>query len=363
MLNLCFFVGDITRGGGAERVALEIAGGLSGTGKYKVSVLSLTEQEMEPFYPISQNIQKFVLKKDGKWVLPGPGYLPFVPALRRFMKKKHIDIIIDVDLVLDVLSLPAAAGLPVQVISWEHFHYHFEQSILYRKIISKLTAAFADYIVTLTERDRQNYLEKTRRKDRITAIANPVEVPEGIPGAKEKMLVTVGRLEYGKGIDMLAEIIPKVLGKAKDWRWYFLGDGECRKILEDVRRHYGLEERLILTGTVKDVESYLRRAAVFVTASRSEGFPLCVLEARAYRIPCIAFDVPEGLPELIHHGINGFLIPPFDTDSMTEKILRLIEEEPLRQRFSGAAAEGLEEYRFREILNRWLELLDAVFCC
>ena len=48
---------------------------------------------------------------------------------------------------------------------------------------------------------------------------------------------------------------------------------------------------------------------------------------------------------------------------MTEKILRLIEEEPLRQRFSGAAAEGLEEYRFREILNRWLELLDAVFCC
>lgn len=360
MLKVCFFAGDITRGGGAERVATEVAGGLCSKGNYRVLILSLTEQETEPFYPISREIRRFVLRNDGKWTLPGPGYLPFIPALRRFMRKQKIDIMIDVDMVLDVLSLPAAAGLPVKVVSWEHFHCYFEQSILYRKAISKLSVAFADYMVTLTERDRQNYVRKMHRKDRITAIANPVEIPPNISGEKEKMLITVGRLEYAKGIDMLAGIIPKVLEKAGDWRWYFLGDGECRGLLETVRRDHGLEERLVLTGRVKDVGSYLKRASIFVTASRSEGLPMCILEARAYQIPCIAFDVPVGIPELIRHGVNGFLVPPFDPEDMTGKILRLIEDEALRKRFSGAAAMGMEKYSLERILDRWTEALDTV---
>lgn len=361
MLKVCFFAGDITRGGGAERVAIEVAAGLCAGGKYSVLILSLTEQETEPFYPISREIQRFVLKEDRKWVLPGPGYLPFVPALRRFMKKQRIDIMIDVDLVLDVLSLPAAAGLPVKVVSWEHFHYYFEQSIMYRKAISKLSVTFADYMVTLTERDRQNYLEKTHRKDRIAVIPNPIEVPSNTSIAREKMLITVGRLEYAKGMDMLAEIIPKVLEKSEGWKWYFLGDGEYRQLLENVRRHHGLEERLILTGTVKDVGSYLQRASIFITASRSEGLPMCILEARAYQIPCIAFDVPAGIPELIHHGVNGFLIPPFDMPDMMEKILCLTEDETLRKNFSAAAATGMEQYYLGEILDRWAKLLDKVF--
>lgn len=360
MLNICFFSGDITRSGGTERVATEIANGLIALGKYRISFLSLVEQKENAFYPISSEIERFVLKGGREWRTPGLSYLPFVPELRRFLKKQNIHIIIDIDIVLDALSLPAVVGLNVKVISWEHFHCYFEQSILYRKLISRLSVRFTDYMVTLTERDKQNYQKVLHRKKKIFTIGNPIDVSWDETVSKEKMLITVGRLEYGKGTDMLAEIIPKVLEKCKGWKWYFLGDGEYRTLLEDVRRRYGLMDRVILTGEVKDVKRYLKRSSIMVFASRSEGLPMSILEARASRVPCVAFDVPVGPAELIKDNVNGFLIPPFMLGSMVEKIKRLTDDEVLRRRFSEAAVAGIEKYKHEEILKKWICLLDIV---
>lgn len=361
MTNICFFSGDITRDGGTERVASIIANELSFIPKYNVTFLSLVEQKNEPFYAISSEIKRYVLRQDGKWVSPGFGYMPFVPALRKFLKEQKIDILIDIDIVLDVLSLPASAGLRTKVISWEHFHYDFEQSVLYRKMIIKLSACLSDYMVTLTEHDKLDYQRFLHRKKRIAAISNPLHIiPTGITRSKEKMLITVGRLEYEKGTDMLINIIPKVLNQYRDWEWYFLGDGEYRKQLQEIQKQYMLEDRLVLPGVVKNVEEYLKRASLMVMASRSEGFSMSILEARACMVPCIAFDVPVGPAELIKHGRDGFLIHPFDLDEMKARISRLIEDQDLRERFSYAVLEGLERYKPEVILKEWMSLLDNV---
>lgn len=359
-INICFFSGDITRNGGTERVASIIANELACTSKYSVIFLSLVEQKNEPFYTISSEIKRYVLKHDRKWVSPGGGYLIFIPLLRRFLKEKNIDILIDIDIVLDVLSLPAAVGLKTKVVSWEHFHYAFEQSVPYRKIIIKLSACFSDYIVTLTEHDKLDYQKFLHRKKRIIAISNPLHmIPAETMDSKEKILITVGHLEYEKGIDMLIKIIPEVLIRHGDWRWYILGDGEYRKRLEEIQRQYMLEDRMVLTGAVKNVEEYLKRASIMVMTSRSEGFPMSILEARTCMVSCIAFDVPVGPSELIKHGTNGFLIPPFNLDQMKKKISQLIENHDLRERFSYAALEGLEKYKTEKIVKEWMYLLDS----
>ncbi len=357
MKHICFFSGDITRCGGTERAAAMVAGGLNRTGSYKVSILSLVEQIETPFFPIEPEIKRFVLKPDRKWVRPGPGYLPFIPRLRRFLKQQRVDVIVDADIVLDVLTLPAAAGLAVRTVSWSHFAFQFEQSVPYRRAISRLTARFADDIVTLTRRDQTNYEERLRRRKRITAIENPVSFPQKLTGEREKLLITVGRLTHIKGTDLLAGIIPEVLEQCGDWKWCFLGDGECRELLEAVRRQHGLEDRLLLPGAVKDVESWLLRSSVMVMASRSEGLGLCLLEAEACGVPCIAFDVPAGPAEIIRHGENGFLVQPFNTEDMAGKIVRLTEDGALRERYAEAAIAGLEKYRLDEVLKKWMNLL------
>ena len=122
--KICFFSGDITRSGGTERVAVQLANALQADEAYDICIISLTEQQKEPFYPLHPGIRRYKLGE--KWINPGPGYLPLIGKLRKFLKDKQIDIIIDIDIVLDVLAIPAAGGLKMKVVSWEHFTVDFE---------------------------------------------------------------------------------------------------------------------------------------------------------------------------------------------------------------------------------------------
>ncbi len=363
MKNICFFSGDITRPGGTERVSTIIANGLAAAGNYRICFLSIVEGRQEPSFFLSPDIPRYRLKDGGKWISPGPGYLPLLPALRRFIKKHRIDVIIDIDLVLDILSSPAAFGTPAKVLAWEHFHYYYEQESLYRRIIAAFSARFADYMVVLTPQDLRNYQEKLKRRDRIDYIFNPLESSFDCPtsaDSREKMILTVGRLNSFKGIDLLAQIVPKVLQAHADWKWYFLGEGEYRGILEDVRSRCRLEDRLILTGVVNHVEDYLKRTSLCVLASRTEPFGMCILEAKACGVPCVSFDVPYGPSIIIEDGQNGFLIPPFDLNRMAEKILLLMEDTALRERFIQNTGLGMEKFRLEPILKKWEELLDSM---
>ena len=113
--KICFFSGDITRSGGTERVSAMIANELAKEGRYRIVFLSLTEQEEEPFFELHKKIRRYKLGK--KWINAGPGYLKVIPLLRRFLKQMEIDVIIDIDIVLDILSIPAAKGLKTKVVS------------------------------------------------------------------------------------------------------------------------------------------------------------------------------------------------------------------------------------------------------
>lgn len=389
--RICFFSGDITRNGGTERVAVMIANGLSNRG-FSVCFLSLVEQKENPFFDISEAVPRYVLKEDGNWVSPGPGYLPMVPKLREFLKQQEIKVLIDIDIVLDVLSLPAAAGRETKVISWEHFNVPYEREFLYRRAILHLTARFSDYIVTLTRQDQENYEKLLRRKGRITFIYNPIEPKkfsetkkekafQGKEGRrieaieqntadqeraeqKEKALITVGRLIERKGIDMLAKIAPRLLKKHKDWKWYMLGDGELRGLLEETVAKYGLEKQLILTGNVTNVEAYLKKSSIYVMTSRIEGLPMCLLEAAGCDLPCVSFDIPTGPAEIIEQGKNGFLISAFDVEKMEKTLDRLMEEDAALNELTEAAAgyrKTLEAKFSKEaILDQWEELLGKL---
>lgn len=357
--NICFFCGDITRCGGAEKVSIAIANMLRRQGRHRVFFLSLTEGAAEPFFPLEPGIDRYRLGE--KWIRPGPGYLKLIPKLRRFLKEQDVDVIIDIDIVLGCLSIPAAKGRKTRVISWEHFNCQFEQSSMYRRRIQKYSVRHSDSIVTLTEKDREQYEQHFGRRERIRAIYNPMEDAAFDPVAvKEKQIITVGRLMPQKGVDYLVDVAQIVLDQHPDWKWILLGEGEQRAFLEKEIRARHLENRLILEGKVRNVGSYLQRARIYVMTSRWEGFPLCLLEAKAYELPCVAFDVPTGPAELISDGTNGFLIPAFDVAEMAEKIGRLMDDETLRERFSENAALGTEKCRGEYILAQWNEVIAQV---
>lgn len=358
-MKVCFFSGDITRSGGTERVSTVIANELVKDAQFDICFLSLWEKEKDTFFYLDKKILRYTLFDNE---VSGKRILLYISKLRKFIKREDIDVLIDIDGILDLYSIPATRINKCKVVSWEQFSYYVSPFVGYRKYTRKMAAKKADAIVVLTESDRNNYLNNLKINGIIKTIYNPFSQTKQMNEVDEKSkeIITVGRLSPDKGLEYLVEVAEKVLNKHRNWKWRIIGDGEERKTLEMKIKEYGLQSRLILEGKKDKLEKFYQRAAIYVLTSRYEGFGLTLLEAKSAYLPCVSFKCPEGPAEIIEDGINGYLIDCFDVDSMAEKINELIENDKKRKEFSNKALVGTEKFDLSKISSQWKELFVDV---
>ncbi len=358
--KLCFFLGDVTKSGGTERVAIQLANTLQTDGTYALSILSITEQQEQPFYEIHPAIGRHTLGET--WLNPGPGYIPLIGKLKKFLKEQDIDIIIDVDLVLDVLAIPATRRLKTKVVSWEHFNLEFEQSVWYRKMILRYSVKRSDYVVVLTDGDLAEYQARLGRNRAICRIYNPVayQWEAGAETEKQKLILSVGRLVPEKGIEYIKTVALQILKHNPDWQWMILGEGCERRNLEAFIQTHHLAHQLILKGNVDNVSDYLRQASIFVVTSKYEGLGLGMLEARAMKVPCVSFDVKMGPREVIHHGVDGYLVPAFDCGEMAQRIETLMHDPKQAMQFAEHAFATMDAFALEPIVKQWMDVFESV---
>ena len=94
--------------------------------------------------------------------------------------------------------------------------------------------------------------------------------------------------------------------------------------------------------------------------SRREGLGMVLLEAKAKKLPLVSFDIHAGPSDIIRDGIDGYLVPPFDTDAMAEKICYLIEHPEARKDFSNHAYGNIDKFRKETILEKWKKLIGEM---
>ncbi|MDF2485716.1 MAG: glycosyltransferase family 1 [Herbinix sp.] len=370
-MKIAFFSGDITRCGGTERVATTIVPALLNREKYSIIFISLTEASRRPFFEIDDSIERFVLSK--KWINPGAGYLPIIIKLIRCIRKSQIDVLIDIDGVLDILSLPAKLFTGVRVVSWEHFNFYENLGTPYRIWIRRFSAWFSDCIVTLTDADRNCYQKVLKTHHEIRVIHNPVgymnEIPRMYPRHIDKFtILSVGNLVVQKGFDYIPEI-GLILSKKYpllEWEWLIVGEGIERTSIQDKINAAGLEKKIILKGLSSNMKEYYQNADLYVMTSRTEGLPMVLLEAKMYHLPIISFDIHMGLREIIHPSKNGFLLPPpigngaKELTAMADHIEILATNEALYHQFADHSLEHMESFQLDYIADCWCDLLDRL---
>lgn len=358
-MHIGFFSGDITRSGGTENVSVMIANELAARTDYEISFVSLFEENDSPFFPINARIRRFTVYPT---VTHGiQHYFDTCRRLRNVVEKQRIDVLIDIDGILDMYSLPVKRKTGVKVVSWEHFNYLQNPGVPYRKLTRRWAARCADAIVTLTETDKKLYESNLSLKCPIRAIANPMQMPEKPVSydADSRLIISSGRLTYQKGFDLLIDVASKVLPNHPDWQWMILGEGEDRPALEQRIHDAHLEGRLMLKGRVDDVDSYYRRSAMFVMTSRFEGLPMVLLEAKAHRLPLVSFDCPTGPSEVIEDGVNGMVVPLGDLDGMAKAINMLIDDKAKRIDCSRMSDSNAGRYGMATICDDWMRLLGS----
>ncbi|MBX6350072.1 MAG: N-acetyl-alpha-D-glucosaminyl L-malate synthase BshA [Clostridia bacterium] len=138
-------------------------------------------------------------------------------------------------------------------------------------------------------------------------------------------------------------------------RLLFVGEGpDCPAAYREAVAE-GVAERVTFLGVQPQIVPWLGIADVFLLPSAEEGFGLSALEAMACGVPVVATDV-GGLPEVVEHGVSGFLLRPGDVAAMAEAALRLSLDRSLAARVREAAlARVRERFDARLVVPRYVE--------
>ena len=349
--------GNFNNTGGTERVGAMLANGLSEAG-YEIVLASILYGD-KPFFPINDSIKIISLfKTPGRTLYRTPS---IIKRLRKLIKQEAIDTLIVVETMSVLFTLPAVVGLPVKHICWEHFNFNNDLGKSGRRIARQLAARYCDSVVTLTERDKEYWLQGTHHKSQITAIANPCpfSIQKYAKEENTKIVLAVGRLTYIKGFDMLLEAWIQVNQSMPEWTLKIVGEGEDRAKLTDFIKKNKLTDSVELFGNTDDVGRYYKEAEIFCLSSRFEGFPMVLLETLAFGLPVVSFDCDTGPAEVLE-DTGSILVAPNDVNLLASSLIDLMKDDKKQQNISLKSKQKAEIYQPENIISQWINLIESL---
>lgn len=360
MKKICFFIGDIERSGGTERVTTLVANALSTAG-YDVTILSLYHGK-KSFFPLNENVNLNALFEHN--VSMKKNFIPCVYKLRKYVKKNSIHSLILVDSILTIFAVPALAYMKLQCICWEHFNYNVDLGSIYRVYGRKLAAKYCQVVVTLTERDKSLWIDNIKNmKANIVAInnPNPYSNQTHLASQSHKRVLAVGRLTQQKGFDLLIQSWAKIAKKNSvvNWKLSIVGSGEDYDKLMNLIKTLNVQDSVEIFPATQNIAEFYQHSSVYCLSSRYEGFPMVLLEAQNYGLPIVAFDCDTGPAELIEHGITGYLVKNQDMNELADLLEQmLILDECYYNNMSKNVLNNSIKYHINNILPKWIAILE-----
>jgi glycogen synthase len=168
--------------------------------------------------------------------------------------------------------------------------------------------------------------------------------------ADERILFSVGRLEASKGFHVLLHALGAVRDhgglEGQRWRWFVLGDGPHRQVLQTLAAELGLDRHTHFLGRATDPEMHAwhELSTLFVHPTLYEGSSLVTLEAMAHRRAVVA-SAAGGIPDKVRPGVNGWLVPPGDPSALAAAISGAVADAARLARY-GAAGRAIVEREF-----------------
>lgn len=161
-----------------------------------------------------------------------------------------------------------------------------------------------------------------------------------------------------KGHEVLAQSIQLLAREHPEFVVLAAGDN-CDPTIQATIKTLGIEDRMILLGFRDDVKDLLAAADIFILPSRSEAFPLVILEAMQMGLPVVASAI-GGIPEQVQDGCNGLLTSVGNVGGLTTALKLLIEDGNLRSAMGEAGRELAQTFSYDRMLANYIEMYKEV---
>jgi glycosyltransferase involved in cell wall biosynthesis len=278
---------------------------------------------------------------------------------------------------------PISELLPVELLAGEVIHAHHYHSIVTNLCVLEGRATSKRVFVTDHNSSGRNFAHKLRLErwvdgllavsdfaatrfpefsSRHTTIYGGVDTNVFRPNGADPQgdVLFVGRLHYFKGVDVLIDAV------RDDMRLDLYGPSYDPEYLQVLHEHArGKNVIFHAPPSQGDLVRAYQDARVAVLPSTPESrygassigefFPLVILEALACGTPVVATSV-GGIPEIVRHGENGFVVPPNDPPALADAVAEIRDDPELRRRMSHAAVETIRErFTWSAVARRCVE--------
>lgn len=361
-MKLLYIVPKIKTTGGVSRVISIKANYFVEHFGYEVHILSQNEEDDLSFYDFDSEIifHNMILKGN---------IFSFFNSFQKQINQKITEVNPDVILVADnglkAFVFPFIAKTKTPILFECHGSKFIEEESqktnFISKSIQKLKYRFKDFgaqkftkIVALSNESLKEW-----NVENGIVIPNPSWIKsKKTADLKNKKVIAIARNSYEKGLDRLLLIWKEIGEKYPDWTLDIYTDDVDS--LENEALQLEIESGINYLHFVKNIEGKYLKASIYVMTSRTEGFPMVLLEAMASGLPCIAYDCPTGPRAIITNAENGFLIPDHNIEMFVEKLSFLIENEEVRLKFGKDAKETSENFSVDKIMEQWRQFLEKL---
>lgn len=357
-MKILYIAPDITDSGGISRVVSLKTNYLVSHLHYEVSILSVNDSYPNCFYDFNSAIKWHVIEKSKHTFLFLRNYIAFI---KKIIVVEKPDTIVVCDAVL-WLFIPWFIKFEIPVIFETHFSVFYKKEkkeTLYNKVRTKLVRYFKKKtinkftcFVAITDEGGKEWGVRNTE-----IIPNPLSFnPKNRAPLINKKTMAVCMNPYVKGLDRLLLIWSRIIEKHSDWILDVYGSWDTDTIFKKMVYDLKISNNVNFLPPTTDIQRSYNQSSIFLMTSRSEVFPMVLLEAMASGVPCIAYDCPFGPRAIVEEEVNGFLIEDGNSDSFVQKLELLIENENLRIQMGANAQESIKKYEIDSIMKKWDQL-------
>jgi glycosyltransferase involved in cell wall biosynthesis len=340
----------ISSGGmyGAEAVVLNLSRTLN-EGLHR-SPLGVFSNSSNPNLQLHENAAKEGIESS---LIPCDGQIDrkAITNIRELVQRTGVDVVHAHGYKADIYAFLALRTSGVSLVSTCHNWIDSDQKLSFYGTLDRLILRGYAQVVAVSDEVRQRLLKSGVKVNKVSMIRNGIDlrpfdcasavVRHELGWDAEQIVGFVGRLSREKGADIFLDAAARVLAQCPDTKFVVAGDGPDRAELDALIDKLGIRDSVRMLGRCDDMPGVYASLDIMVSASRTEGLPIAILEGMASRLPLVATAVGD-VPTVIQDGHTGVLAPAEDPASLAAAIVELLRDAAKRKQLGSAARELVE---------------------
>ena len=280
-------------------------------------------------------------------------------SFRKFVKKENPDLILSFLTPFNMLVQVATIGLGIKTVVCERNDPHYVPGGKIMEMLRDFTYLWADGILAQTDYSRECYKGRLRKKTSV--IYNPVMMTEDNVGSalttkKQDRIISVGRLHPQKNQKMMIDAFSLFLVTHPTYELLIYGEGPLKQELIEYCKKREVSGSVKFMGHSNQVWEEIKKSKVFVLSSIAEGMSNALIESMCLGMPVVSTKV-AGAVDLIKDGENGYLVDLNDSETMSERLSRITDDENLSKNLGTEASRLYLILNEKTICNQWIDYI------